>query len=170
MAGGVEVATDIPSLSLHATGHHTHSSPVCLSPLHPHPQVDFLVMLLFPLTFLVVGKVVVVGAAGQGSARAVRCPAMESRAMVIPARADQGPETLEALRNGVAELEGEKRLLEKRLQEAREVLVCRVCLDRPVAAVFMPCAHLSTCSHCSASLTTCPLCRSPIHYAAPVIL
>ncbi|XP_042219312.1 baculoviral IAP repeat-containing protein 7-like [Homarus americanus] len=70
----------------------------------------------------------------------------------------------------LAALEAEKRALEVRLDEAREALTCRVCLDRPVAAVFMPCAHLNTCSTCSASLTTCPLCRSPIHYAAPVII
>lgn len=70
----------------------------------------------------------------------------------------------------LAALEAEKRQLEARLAEAREMLVCRVCLDRPVAAVFMPCAHLNTCTTCSASLTRCPLCRSPIHYAAPVIL
>ncbi|XP_063874241.1 baculoviral IAP repeat-containing protein 8-like [Scylla paramamosain] len=88
-------------------------------------------------------------------------------AMLSSARQENSPDTLE---NGVMELEGEKRRLEKRLQETKEVLVCRVCLDRPVAAVFMPCAHLSTCVTCSASLTTCPLCRSPIHYAAPVIL
>ncbi|KAK4299206.1 hypothetical protein Pmani_028499 [Petrolisthes manimaculis] len=70
----------------------------------------------------------------------------------------------------VASLEAEKRQLETRLNEAREVLQCKVCLDRPVAAVFMPCAHLNACISCSASLTTCPLCRSPIHYAAPVII
>ncbi|KAK3879683.1 hypothetical protein Pcinc_015764 [Petrolisthes cinctipes] len=70
----------------------------------------------------------------------------------------------------MASLEAEKRQLETRLNEAREVLQCKVCLDRPVAAVFMPCAHLNACISCSASLTTCPLCRSPIHYAAPVII
>ncbi|XP_050705640.1 baculoviral IAP repeat-containing protein 8-like [Eriocheir sinensis] len=76
----------------------------------------------------------------------------------------------ESLQAELEKLETEKRKLEKRLQETKEVLVCRVCLDRPVAAVFMPCAHLSTCVTCSTSLTTCPLCRSPIHYAANVIL
>lgn len=67
-------------------------------------------------------------------------------------------------------LEVEKRQLQSRLDEAREALICRVCLDRPVAAVFMPCAHLNACQACSTSLTLCPLCRSPIHYAAPVII
>ncbi|XP_063592573.1 uncharacterized protein LOC134769765 [Penaeus indicus] len=68
------------------------------------------------------------------------------------------------------ELEAEKARLKTRLEETREALVCRVCLDRPVAAVFMPCAHLNTCHSCSASLTMCPLCRTPIHYAAAVII
>ncbi|KAK8725300.1 hypothetical protein OTU49_010805, partial [Cherax quadricarinatus] len=70
----------------------------------------------------------------------------------------------------LSSLEAEKRKLLARLEEAQEALTCRVCLDRPVAAVFMPCAHLNACSSCSASLTTCPICRSPIHYAAPVII
>ncbi|XP_066969407.1 E3 ubiquitin-protein ligase MYLIP-A-like [Macrobrachium rosenbergii] len=67
-------------------------------------------------------------------------------------------------------LEAEKKKLKVRLDEAREALICRVCLDKPVAAVFMPCAHLNSCQACSMSLTLCPVCRSPIHYAAPVII
>ncbi|XP_037791234.1 E3 ubiquitin-protein ligase XIAP-like [Penaeus monodon] len=75
-----------------------------------------------------------------------------------------------AASTSLEELEAEKARLKARLEETREALVCRVCLDRPVGAVFMPCAHLSTCHSCSASLTMCPLCRTPIHYAAAVII
>ncbi|XP_068244752.1 baculoviral IAP repeat-containing protein 7-like isoform X2 [Palaemon carinicauda] len=67
-------------------------------------------------------------------------------------------------------LEAEKKKLKARLEEAREALTCRVCLDKPVAAVFMPCAHLNSCQACSMSLTLCPVCRSPIHYAAPAFI
>ncbi|XP_047489915.1 baculoviral IAP repeat-containing protein 7-like [Penaeus chinensis] len=78
--------------------------------------------------------------------------------------------SVHAASTSLEELEAEKARLKARLEETREALVCRVCLDRPVAAVFMPCAHLSTCHSCSASLTLCPLCRTPIHYAAAVII
>ncbi|KAF6205851.1 hypothetical protein GE061_020025 [Apolygus lucorum] len=52
-------------------------------------------------------------------------------------------------------LEEENRLL-------KEARLCKVCLDREVVIVFLPCAHLVTCSDCAQSLTDCPLCRQPI--------
>uniref|UniRef100_A0A0A9Y257 Apoptosis 2 inhibitor n=1 Tax=Lygus hesperus TaxID=30085 RepID=A0A0A9Y257_LYGHE len=52
-------------------------------------------------------------------------------------------------------LEEENRLL-------KEARLCKVCLDREVVIVFLPCAHLVTCSDCAQSLKDCPLCRQPI--------
>jgi len=40
--------------------------------------------------------------------------------------------------------------------------VCCVCLHKPKAVLFLPCAHLRTCVDCSQSLTKCPSCRAPI--------
>ncbi|XP_012264181.2 baculoviral IAP repeat-containing protein 7 [Athalia rosae] len=47
----------------------------------------------------------------------------------------------------------------RRLKEAR---LCKICMDREVAVVFLPCGHLSTCAHCAPSLKHCPMCRQEI--------
>lgn len=48
----------------------------------------------------------------------------------------------------------------RRLKEAR---LCKICMDREVAVVFLPCGHLATCVHCAPSLKHCPMCRQEIH-------
>ncbi|XP_046835439.1 baculoviral IAP repeat-containing protein 7-like isoform X2 [Vespa crabro] len=47
----------------------------------------------------------------------------------------------------------------RRLKEAR---LCKICMDREIAVVFLPCGHLATCVHCAPSLTYCPICRQEI--------
>ncbi|KAL6065219.1 E3 ubiquitin-protein ligase lrsam1 [Balamuthia mandrillaris] len=39
---------------------------------------------------------------------------------------------------------------------------CAVCLDAEQEVVFMPCSHYSCCLACSAALTKCPICQTPI--------
>ncbi|KAM7125623.1 baculoviral IAP repeat-containing protein 7 [Molossus nigricans] len=51
--------------------------------------------------------------------------------------------------------------LEQQLQRLQEERTCRVCLDRAVCVVFVPCGHLA-CVQCAASLQLCPICRAPI--------
>ncbi|XP_034496047.1 baculoviral IAP repeat-containing protein 7 [Ailuropoda melanoleuca] len=46
----------------------------------------------------------------------------------------------------------------RRLQEER---TCKVCLDRAVGTVFVPCGHL-VCAECAPALRLCPICRAPI--------
>ncbi|XP_043256829.1 death-associated inhibitor of apoptosis 2-like [Colletes gigas] len=46
----------------------------------------------------------------------------------------------------------------KKLKEAR---LCKICIDRQIAIVFLPCGHL-TCIHCALSLAICPMCRREI--------
>lgn len=43
----------------------------------------------------------------------------------------------------------------------REEIKCRVCLDRPVNNVFVPCGHVS-CEECGLRLTHCHICRKAI--------
>ncbi|XP_057559931.1 baculoviral IAP repeat-containing protein 7 isoform X2 [Hippopotamus amphibius kiboko] len=51
---------------------------------------------------------------------------------------------------------------EEQLRRLQEERTCRVCLDRAVAVVFVPCGHL-VCTDCAPSLQLCPICRAPIH-------
>lgn len=46
-----------------------------------------------------------------------------------------------------------------RLQEER---MCKVCMDREVSVVFVPCGHLVTCGECASNLRLCPICRAVI--------
>ena len=47
----------------------------------------------------------------------------------------------------------------KRLKDER---LCKVCADKELGVVFIPCGHLVTCTTCAASLNNCPVCRSTI--------
>ncbi|XP_025720822.1 baculoviral IAP repeat-containing protein 7 [Callorhinus ursinus] len=42
-----------------------------------------------------------------------------------------------------------------------EERTCKVCLDRAVGTVFVPCGHL-VCAECAPALQLCPICRAPI--------
>lgn len=55
----------------------------------------------------------------------------------------------------------EQRLLEEnRLLTAMKL--CKVCLDKDVNTVFLPCGHLVTCQDCAPRLRDCPVCRTYI--------
>lgn len=50
---------------------------------------------------------------------------------------------------------------EEQLQRLQEERTCKVCLDRAVSIVFVPCGHL-VCAECAPNLQLCPICRAPI--------
>uniref|UniRef100_A0A8C9P9I2 RING-type E3 ubiquitin transferase n=1 Tax=Spermophilus dauricus TaxID=99837 RepID=A0A8C9P9I2_SPEDA len=52
--------------------------------------------------------------------------------------------------------------MQEQLQQLREERRCKVCLDRAVSVVFVPCGHL-VCAECAPSLQLCPICRAAIH-------
>ena len=47
-------------------------------------------------------------------------------------------------------------------QRMKNAKLCPVCKDRDADKLFLPCAHLSSCSLCSPALTKCPQCRTNI--------
>uniref|UniRef100_A0A4W5MJR8 RING-type E3 ubiquitin transferase n=1 Tax=Hucho hucho TaxID=62062 RepID=A0A4W5MJR8_9TELE len=48
------------------------------------------------------------------------------------------------------------------LRQLQEERTCKVCMDKLVSIVFIPCGHLVVCSDCAASLRHCPICRATI--------
>lgn len=51
------------------------------------------------------------------------------------------------------------------LQDFRK---CKVCMEKEVDQVFIPCGHVSCCQNCITQLRICPICRAPIrdtHFA-----
>ncbi|XP_015220479.2 baculoviral IAP repeat-containing protein 7 isoform X2 [Lepisosteus oculatus] len=51
---------------------------------------------------------------------------------------------------------------EEELRQLQEERTCKVCMDKVVSIVFIPCGHLVVCTDCAASLRHCPICRAVI--------
>ncbi|XP_053430264.1 baculoviral IAP repeat-containing protein 7 isoform X2 [Nycticebus coucang] len=81
-----------------------------------------------------------------------------------PAPVHRDPEPLmprrEAQTEGAPEPGAEA--MAQELRQLQEERMCKVCLDRAVAVVFVPCGHLA-CVECAPSLQLCPICRTPVH-------
>ena len=43
--------------------------------------------------------------------------------------------------------------------QLRQLTVCKICMDKEVALVFLPCGHLVSCSECGVAMKDCPMCR-----------
>uniref|UniRef100_A0A452TW67 Baculoviral IAP repeat-containing protein 3-like n=1 Tax=Ursus maritimus TaxID=29073 RepID=A0A452TW67_URSMA len=52
--------------------------------------------------------------------------------------------------------------LEEQLRRLQEERTCKVCMDREVSIVFIPCGHLVVCRDCAPSLRRCPICRAAV--------
>lgn len=52
--------------------------------------------------------------------------------------------------------------MEEQLRRLQEERTCKVCMDREVSIVFIPCGHLVVCKECAPSLRKCPICRGTI--------
>ncbi|XP_068442335.1 E3 ubiquitin-protein ligase XIAP [Clinocottus analis] len=46
----------------------------------------------------------------------------------------------------------------EKLRELQREKQCKICMDRDISIVFIPCRHLATCKKCSDSLVKCPIC------------
>uniref|UniRef100_A0A3P9PWN8 RING-type E3 ubiquitin transferase n=1 Tax=Poecilia reticulata TaxID=8081 RepID=A0A3P9PWN8_POERE len=53
-------------------------------------------------------------------------------------------------------------LPEELLRQLQEERTCKVCMDKLVSIVFIPCGHLVVCGDCATSLRHCPICRAVI--------
>ncbi|KAM9178305.1 baculoviral IAP repeat-containing protein 7 [Mergus octosetaceus] len=51
---------------------------------------------------------------------------------------------------------------EEQLRRLQEERTCKVCMDRDVSIVFVPCGHLVACGECALNLRLCPICRAVI--------
>lgn len=60
--------------------------------------------------------------------------------------------------------------LAEELEKIRDQRTCKVCMDAEMDVVFLPCAHMVTCSSCAATLTQCPICRANIRYTIKPIV
>ncbi|XP_066437788.1 E3 ubiquitin-protein ligase XIAP isoform X2 [Eleutherodactylus coqui] len=48
--------------------------------------------------------------------------------------------------------------IEEKLRKLEEEKICKVCMDKAVCIVFIPCGHLVACAVCAELLDKCPIC------------
>ncbi|KAG8567042.1 hypothetical protein GDO81_013479 [Engystomops pustulosus] len=51
---------------------------------------------------------------------------------------------------------------DEQLRRLKEERMCKVCMDKDVSMVFVPCGHLVVCMDCAPNLRHCPICRATI--------
>ncbi|XP_068107282.1 E3 ubiquitin-protein ligase XIAP isoform X2 [Hyperolius riggenbachi] len=57
----------------------------------------------------------------------------------------------------------EEASIEEKLRKMEEEKICKVCMDKAMSVVFIPCGHLVACSDCAELLDKCPICCVIIH-------
>ncbi|XP_052060991.1 baculoviral IAP repeat-containing protein 7-B-like [Mytilus californianus] len=67
-------------------------------------------------------------------------------------------------------LELSVRSLEEENQNLKDQQTCKICLDEPIAIVFLPCGHLAACITCAPALRRCPICRTFIKGTVKAIM
>ena len=66
------------------------------------------------------------------------------------------------LEEAMIKLEKKKAFLEKEIQSMKESRICKICMDKKINTVLLPCGHLLSCDECAASFNICPWCRKLI--------
>ena len=56
----------------------------------------------------------------------------------------------------------EKDELKKKVEALEEANVCKICMDKQAAVVFLDCGHLVCCENCANLVRMCPACRGVI--------
>jgi len=41
-------------------------------------------------------------------------------------------------------------------------VLCKICVEREIGVVFLPCGHFAACTHCALRMSDCPICRANI--------
>ncbi|BFZ08653.1 hypothetical protein BsWGS_11692 [Bradybaena similaris] len=76
-------------------------------------------------------------------------------------RKTESPAESQAIRNSTESKDEEvMNQLKEQNNQLRQQTVCKICMDKEVAVVFLPCGHLISCTDCAAALKDCPVCRN----------
>uniref|UniRef100_A0A2C9KCM7 RING-type domain-containing protein n=1 Tax=Biomphalaria glabrata TaxID=6526 RepID=A0A2C9KCM7_BIOGL len=54
------------------------------------------------------------------------------------------------------------RSLKEKNNQLRQQTVCKICMDKEVAVVFLPCGHFVSCTDCASAMKDCPVCRNHV--------
>ena len=64
--------------------------------------------------------------------------------------------------NGANLKKTDAKSLEEENNELKDQILCKICMDKDVSIVFLPCGHLVSCDKCAPALKNCPICRNEI--------
>ncbi|XP_063445573.1 putative inhibitor of apoptosis [Mytilus trossulus] len=102
------------------------------------------------------------------SDQAIACP--NSIPMKEPDDKELSNKTPENIEKIDPTLELSIRNLEKENRNLKDQQTCKICLDEPVAIVFLPCGHMAACINCAPALRRCPICRAFIKGTVKAIM
>lgn len=66
--------------------------------------------------------------------------------------------------------DAETKVLLEENSQLREARTCKICLDKEVNTVFLPCGHLVCCNECAPEMDKCPVCRQLIRGTVRIFL
>ena len=52
--------------------------------------------------------------------------------------------------------------LQKENKALKDMTTCKICMDKEINIVFLPCGHMAACSECSPAMRVCPMCRAKV--------
>ncbi|XP_038604158.1 E3 ubiquitin-protein ligase XIAP [Tachyglossus aculeatus] len=59
---------------------------------------------------------------------------------------------------------------EEELRRLQEEKLCKICMDKNIAVVFLPCGHLVACKECGEAVGKCPVCCTIINYRQKIFM
>ncbi|XP_062934844.1 E3 ubiquitin-protein ligase XIAP-like [Cynocephalus volans] len=60
--------------------------------------------------------------------------------------------------------------IEEQLRCLQEEKLCKICMERSIAVVFIPCGHLVTCERCAEAIEKCPMCYTVITFKQKIFM
>ncbi|CAG2244790.1 BIRC7_8 [Mytilus edulis] len=102
------------------------------------------------------------------SDQAIACP--NSIPVKEPDDKEHSNKTQENIEKIDPTLELSIRSLEEENRNLKDQQTCKICLDEPVAIVFLPCGHMAACINCAPALRRCPICRAFIKGTVKAIM
>ena len=52
--------------------------------------------------------------------------------------------------------------LKEENRRLKDTMKCKICMDKDISTLFLPCSHLVCCDDCAPTLRDCPICRTPV--------
>merc|ERR1712062_21475 len=71
---------------------------------------------------------------------------------------------MEKIMQSYEKLKSESEKMKVKTQELEEARLCKICMEKEICFVFIPCGHICTCENCAVNgdLKNCPICREKI--------